>query len=156
MYSVHYPFQCLLKAHRCRSGPDLYKAAAPVLSTLTREKDDIRSRDILPGEQGFESIYDMICGPKAEIYYKTSDLGEMSNFDTARSRVQEAPRGFFYSDADALEDQVLFPEKHDPEDPLAIRSLEPLRTWENEGFSMREFIKGGRQVGHKFRLVSKQ
>jgi hypothetical protein len=54
------------------------------------------------------------------------------------------PRNLFYNEADALEDEILFPEERAAEnlDPSQIGKIEPLRVWEEEGFSLRKFIEG--------------
>lgn len=63
-----------------------------------------------------------------------------------RTELQESitPRGLWYNEADALEDRVLFPEEITDEgvNSLAIGKVEPLKYWEEEGFSFKRFVEG--------------
>ncbi|KAF4615552.1 hypothetical protein G7Y89_g15309 [Cudoniella acicularis] len=54
------------------------------------------------------------------------------------------PRNLLYNDADELEDSNLFPEERpsEPMNPLEISRIEPIKRWEDEGFSMQRFIDG--------------
>jgi hypothetical protein len=47
----------------------------------------------------------------------------------------------FYTEADALEDEILFPEEN-PADGKPVLEVEKLRRWEEEGFSMMKFVEG--------------
>jgi len=57
---------------------------------------------------------------------------------------QQPHRYHFYNDADALEDAVLFPEELSAEgiDALRIGNIEPIKKWEDEGFSLADWAKG--------------
>ena len=110
----------LMKALRCRCPQDLYSLAAPALKTLCKDELTKRVRDIRLG-QDVKSIYDEIYGPDNKF-----------------------PRNLFYNRADELEDKILFPEERLAQglDPLHIGKIEPLRVWEEEGFSLRKSIEG--------------
>ena len=57
---------------------------------------------------------------------------------------EESHRNLFYNDTDALEDAVLFPEELSSEgmNPLEIGRIEPIKKWEDEGFSLAKFVEG--------------
>lgn len=135
----------IFKALRCRSGPDLYNLANPILKTLTTDKVTNRVRDIKPGEEVM-SIFDDINHEGTKFFY-----GKMDPVDDTGMTVQRVfeepnkfPRNLFYNDADALEDEILFPEEREAQrlDPKEIGKISPLAAWEEEGFSMRKFIEG--------------
>ncbi|MCJ1287642.1 hypothetical protein MMC26_006994 [Xylographa opegraphella] len=84
----------LVKAYRSCKGPDFYNLAAPVLKTITRDKESQRVRKIKPGED-VVGLYDEI---------------QMKERNVTRTDAQQ-PKNLFYDEADALEDQVLFPEE---------------------------------------------
>lgn len=58
--------------------------------------------------------------------------------------LEEPHRNMFYNDADALEDAILFPEEFSSEElnPLAIKIVEPIKKWEEEGFSLSRWVEG--------------
>jgi hypothetical protein len=142
----------LFKAHRCCSGPDIYNAEASVLKTLYRDRETDRIRDLKPGDK-FKSIWDDIHSEGTRFvfsdYYMDNAVEEYKETKDGKKlighRVEESapPKGLFYDEADALEDQVLFPEEFTDEgiNPLAIGKIEPLRVWEEEGFSLRKFVE---------------
>lgn len=139
----------LMKALRCRCPQDLYSLAAPVLKTLCKDEVTKRVRDIKPGEN-VKSIYDEIHGPDIKFYYGAVDNAfapDAPALQRARKIFEEDnkfPRNLFYNKVDELEDEILFPEERLPQgmDPLHIGKIEPLRVWEEEGFSLRKFIEG--------------
>lgn len=141
--------EMLMKALRCRCPQDLYSLAAPVLKTLCKDEFTKRVRDIKPGED-VESIYDEIHGPDIKFYYGAVDNAfapDAPALQRARKIFEEDnkfPRNLFYNRADELEDEILFPEERLAQglDPLHIGKIEPLRVWEEEGFSLRKFIEG--------------
>ena len=71
----------------------------PILRTLTREPDTMRTRDIKPGEQA-KSIWDDI---------QSSDVTFLDPH-TEDGRAADVGAEICYQEADALEDGVLFPE----------------------------------------------
>ena len=89
----------LTKANRFVAAPDLYNLAAPIIKTLTRDRQSYRIREIKNGED-VPSIYDDIHNEK-ETNFVFARLGKPAS--------TELPKRFFYDEADMLEDSVLFP-----------------------------------------------
>ena len=89
-----------MKAHRCCNMKDMYNPQRPVLETLTRDMSTMRVRDILPGEQ-VDSVWDDITQSRSV------------SLDIYEQRESENPWGesYFYNEADAAEDIILFPEE---------------------------------------------
>jgi hypothetical protein len=135
--------QMLFKALRCRSPPDMYNLAGPVLKTLHKDKVTHRVHDIKPGED-VPSIWDSLHAEGLQFFYGelTDDTNE--SMKRVMDNPNKFPRNLFYNEADALEDEILFPEERVAEnlDPSQIGKIEPLRAWEEEGFSLRKFIEG--------------
>jgi hypothetical protein len=79
---------------------------APILSTITRDKVTLRARDIKPNES-VESIFDEITAGEVRV-------GSVTPGDRTGQYLQsdpEALRKVLYTEADALEDAVLFPDE---------------------------------------------
>jgi hypothetical protein len=121
----------LIKAHRFCSGADFYGLAAHVLKTITREKATSRVRDIRPGEV-VESIWDQIQDPRAKFVFS-------GNNDELRPG---PPTYLLYSESDALEDAVLFPEESQKAENAMIQhqSTQAMHAFEHEGPSIEKFI----------------
>lgn len=97
------------KARRVCVATDMYIPVAPFMRTLHREvrdsDDEIgRVRDAKPGE---ETLYDDLHSEGTQHRYRDIDplTGEWGE---AR---QEHPPNFFYTEVDAAEDLILFPEE---------------------------------------------
>jgi len=141
--------QMLFKAHRFYKGLDMYNPAASILKTLSRDHDDRRVRDIKEGDHT-ESIYDKLHGGETAFKFGRMDdvLRDAKYVDgkwvATELKETEPPRSLFYNEADALEDQILFPEERSAEsiNPLEIGKIEPIGTWMNEGFPFQKFIEG--------------
>lgn len=134
----------LFKAHRCRTGADLYNPAASVLKTLTKDIRTHRPRDIKPGEDGVNSIYDDIHHEGTQFFFGRIESLKGHDFEKSISEANKFPRSLLYNEADALEDEILFPEERSPEkgQSSAIGGFEQPRHWEEEGFSLRKFMEG--------------
>lgn len=94
-----------MKANRIREMKDIYKVVEPVMRTLTRDPDTERIRSIRPGED-VRSLTDVINDPSA-------------TFSVRNNQHEAAPHHWDkikYIEADALEDEILFPEEEDEED----------------------------------------
>src|SRR5882757_6171856 len=89
----------LYKAHRVCEGEDLYAAIAPILKTLTRDGDSWRTRDIRESE-GAQSIWNEMHAEGSHFQWRTPN-GDVS---------YEMPKHLRFSEADALEEEILFPE----------------------------------------------
>lgn len=96
-----------------------------------------------------KSIYDNLHSPDVKFRYGTVDdpWGKnASGLAPARKVFEEDntfPKNLFYTKADELEDEILFPEEHEAQmlDPSQIRKIEPLSQWE-ETFTCQGFIEG--------------
>ncbi|MCJ1377759.1 hypothetical protein MMC17_000855 [Xylographa soralifera] len=123
----------LIKAYRFRKGPDFYNLAAPVLKTITRDRESQRVRKFKPDE-GVVSLYDEIHDERTKFIFG----------DVARTDAQP-PQDIFYNEADALEDQVLFPEEVDVNQSRVLVFREPthrLHKFEHDGPDMHKFVSG--------------
>ena len=123
----------LYKAHRVQKMSDTYNLAAPILKTLTRERETKRVREIQPGEE-VVSIYDAATDPRTRFMF--FDTKDQSN-----PREIETPPGIFYDETDEAEDRVLFPEEYREGDTeIAVGDeLHALAKLEYQGPDMRRF-----------------
>src|SRR5580700_411556 len=121
----------LFKAHRCTSGADLYNPAAHILKTLARDSKTMRVRDLKPGDE--ESIYNEIHYEGTQFFYESVETTDRCVVKV-NTDAKKIPKNLFYTKADALEDEVLFPEEYSSDRDIA--KFEPLRAWELEGFSL--------------------
>ncbi|KAF2744666.1 hypothetical protein M011DRAFT_470254 [Sporormia fimetaria CBS 119925] len=102
--------EALIKAHRVEKPRDLYNVVAPILTTLTADPTTQRVRSIRPGEEA-ESLLDKLDKPDTKYSITVSidpdnmnDGKYLNYFDRIK-----------YNEADALEDEILFPEEADGE-----------------------------------------
>ena len=99
----------LIKAHRMCQGMDMYTPMASILKTLVQDRETRRTRNAKPGE---ETIYDDLHHAGSKMVF-TPNLAEKR--DKGRVGHEEfnttAPANWFYSDVDAAEDLVLFPDE---------------------------------------------
>jgi hypothetical protein len=137
----------LFKAHRMRSGVDMYAPSGSVLKTLCRNEETNRPRDIKQGEE-IESIWDEVNHSGTTFFYsKDDDHRDQSEGNLALRRVynerNKFPKKFFYEKADELEDAILFPEELAAKkaDPLDVGNPGPIEKW-IAGFSLKGFIEG--------------
>ena len=121
----------LFKAHRFHDMRDAYTLATPILKTVTRDPNSHRVREIKPGEE-VESLYDDIHHPGTQFVI----------FDDKRQPIDKIPRNLFYTDADMLEDQVLFPEETQGsgEDDTVGAAFDSLVALEEHGPDMERFF----------------
>ncbi|KAB2572944.1 hypothetical protein DBV05_g8399 [Lasiodiplodia theobromae] len=97
----------LIKAHRFQCGLDMYKPSEHILKTITRDKETQRTRDIRPGEEGkVQSIWDDINSDSNRVKFFTDDA------ESAEELSDDMPKEWRYSEADRLEDEILFPWEH--------------------------------------------
>jgi hypothetical protein len=127
----------LVKALRCLTGLDMYKLAAPVLKTIRRDENG-RTCDMRPGDPESESMWGVMTDPRSKFIFG----GVTKDGFVEGVEPNTYPRHLLYNEADALEDSILFPEERALEkvDPLNVGYVEPLRVWEQEGFSIKRFI----------------
>lgn len=83
----------------CR-GLDCWAHCAPILKTITYDGDSYHVRDVRKDENA-ETIWDSMVSDESSFQFITPD-GDVS---------QEVPKYLMYTEADALEDGVLFPEE---------------------------------------------
>lgn len=81
---------------------DRWAIEAPILKTLTVEKESGRVRDIRKDET-VQSIWDQMSSDGAIFVWRNPD-GDQTD---------EMPKSFIYTEADALEDAILFPDDAD-------------------------------------------
>lgn len=91
-------------------------------------------------------MYDEIHHKDARFY-----LGEIDYESAKRTKgpqplpESKPPRNLFYNEADALEDEILFPEEHSTEMVLRasdVSKVSPLEAWVEGGFDMQKWVEG--------------
>jgi len=133
----------LFKALRIRSGFDMYNLEEHVLKTLYHDTETHRVRDIKPGDK-VKSVWDGLHEEHMQFVYGVVEEDTPDGLRKFYERPRKVPRNLFYNRTDELEDEILFPEERRSENlnPLEIGKIEPIRTWEDEGFSLRKFVEG--------------
>lgn len=81
----------------------MYTNTADILKTLYKEKDG-RVRDLKPADT--ESMWDMVCRGNAQAWQINSQTGEV---------LEGLPESYKYTEADELEDMILFPDEQSSE-----------------------------------------
>lgn len=125
----------LYKAHRLHDLRDTHGHAKPILSTLTRERETMRVRDIKPGEE-VQSLYDEITDPRTRhVFFDTNQPNNEA------LREIEPPARLFYDEVDEAEDRVLFPEENLEDDAEIVvgDELKAMAKLEYQGPDMRRF-----------------
>lgn len=117
----------MLKALRCCDMKDMYKQAAPIMKTIHRDPDTFRPRDAKAGE---ETLWDLVQRSKSQF------------IDTETQTVAEDQLEYlFYSEADALEDYILFPDEHLEGDTVYRPHANALEKLARKGPNMLRFIQ---------------
>ncbi|PTB53268.1 hypothetical protein M431DRAFT_6821 [Trichoderma harzianum CBS 226.95] len=101
----------LRTAWRMTQPADMYSHMEPQLRSLTREEDTMRTRKILPGEQ-VKSLWHVVTGEDVE-FRLFSTSGSFTSFTpqgAATGEMADSPY-LFYTKANAVEDEVLFPDE---------------------------------------------
>ncbi|KPM43969.1 hypothetical protein AK830_g2623 [Neonectria ditissima] len=97
----------LRNAWRITHPRDVYRHMQPLLQTLTREKDTMRTRQIKEGER-VESLWETVNDNSTE--FRLFDIKDGGV--TCRSGAEMATSAYmFYNEANAAEDEVLFPDE---------------------------------------------
>ena len=116
---------------------------------MYRDKTD-RLRDIRPGDTSVESIYDCIHHEDTRFIYGSVQIEKNKNIEFVDGKPvgkvleQDAiSRNLWYSKADSLEDEVLFPEElsQDGHDPSSIGNFEPVTKWMDNGLPLKKFVE---------------
>ncbi|KAK3725484.1 hypothetical protein LTR37_000454 [Vermiconidia calcicola] len=121
--------EALMKANRVCEGTDMYASMAPVLKTLTQERESGRTRDAKERE---ETLWEVLQHQGSRLLFAAGQDERKEQVGSRGSVVQDefmttAPPNWFYSDIDAAEDEVLFPdelERHGPNWKRFILGLE--------------------------------
>ncbi|KAI1328999.1 hypothetical protein F5Y16DRAFT_409363 [Xylariaceae sp. FL0255] len=95
----------LRKAWRVVKPVDIYNHQEPLLRTLTRNEQTKRVRMTKPGEQ-VKTVWDEVMDPR-NIFMVT----DMTNKKVKTIEGKESAPHSFYSDGDAAEDAILFPDE---------------------------------------------
>ncbi|KAH0489941.1 hypothetical protein TgHK011_001430 [Trichoderma gracile] len=110
----------LRTAWRITHPREVYSHMEPLLRTLTREKDTMRTRKINPGEE-VESLWDVVAGDAVEFCLFDVKDGKV-NCRTTRE-LASSPY-LFYNQANVAEDEVLFPDELvSPRDKVPFREI---------------------------------
>ncbi|KAK7962471.1 MFS allantoate transporter [Apiospora aurea] len=96
----------LRKAARMTKLSDMYMNKERFLRSITREEDTQRVRSIKPGEE-VKSMWDVATDPSNK-YFVWDEKGQQEIHDSGS---HGGPSNQFYSEADAAEDAVLFPDE---------------------------------------------
>ena len=97
-------YACILKAHQVRDAPDLRKVAAPVLKTVTRDEKTGQLRGLKPNDNA-RSVFDKMISEDTQFVCYNAEGEEIAN--------NKAIEGYWWSKADQLESEILFPESAD-------------------------------------------
>lgn len=97
----------LRTAWRLTHPRDVYLHMEPLLRTLTREKDTMRTRKIKAGED-VESIWDTVTSDQVE--FRAFNIQE-GNITSRTTRELGSSPYLFYNKANIVEDEVLFPDE---------------------------------------------
>jgi hypothetical protein len=125
----------LFKARRIIDTKEIYQPMAGILQSLTRDHNK-RPRDLRPGEKA-ETLWDELDSGKWKFKVgKAHKTDGLAGFETSK-----LPFGFAYSEADALEDAILFPEElTNPDAKLPVQeAANSLDKWESTGPKLRKF-----------------
>ncbi|KAI8668515.1 hypothetical protein NCS55_00877700 [Fusarium keratoplasticum] len=97
----------LRNAWRIKHPRDVYQHMKPLLTTMTREKDTMRTRLIKPDEK-VESLWDTIMDERSE--FRLYDIQGHSVKCRTGAELDRSPY-MFYNDVNVLEDEILFPDE---------------------------------------------
>ncbi|KAF1961597.1 hypothetical protein CC80DRAFT_462884 [Byssothecium circinans] len=93
--------ETLCRAMRVRELKDMFSACAPIFKTITKDKRTERMRSIKPGED-VESLWDGLSTTAHAWRFRPKNPQDM---------LEGIDDSFKYTDADELEDSILFPEE---------------------------------------------
>ncbi|KAL5383648.1 hypothetical protein DPSP01_005754 [Paraphaeosphaeria sporulosa] len=95
--------EILSRAIRVKEVKDMFKVCAPIFETITMEKETSRVRSIKPGEE-VESMWDRIEANAHAFQYNPHQK-------TPQDLKIGIDQTFVYTEADEIEDSILFPEE---------------------------------------------
>ena len=113
---------------------DQYRPAESILKTITHDPETMRTRDLKSGEDAMSIWEEIQKGRNRMLNTKGQTLEEQIAPDLDQS--------YFYGEADALEDEVLFPEEFSTETSNALYSgtANALENFGNEGPNWERFV----------------
>ncbi|KAF7546260.1 hypothetical protein G7Z17_g8560 [Cylindrodendrum hubeiense] len=97
----------LRNAWRITHPRDVFINMKPLLQTLTREKDTMRTRQIKPGEE-VESLWEVVMDERTQ--FRLYEVQGQGVTDRTDDDVAQSPY-MFYNKANEVEDAVLFPDE---------------------------------------------
>ena len=130
----------LVKARRVREGPDLYNYIDPTLKTLTRDRETARVRDLKPDEKDVRSLYNDIHGEGVNFMFSDLLAVTAGALDSRTFEPKSDMRNIWYTNAVALEDEVLFPDETLNHDPKSVKLVEPVESWLKDGLDIENFM----------------
>ncbi|KAF9737169.1 hypothetical protein PMIN06_012378 [Paraphaeosphaeria minitans] len=94
--------EIMSRAIRVKDVKDMFKVCAPIFETITMEKETFRVRSIKPGEE-VQSMWDLFQANAHAFQYnpKKTSQGVKEGIDQT----------YVYTEADEIEDSILFPEE---------------------------------------------
>lgn len=119
--------QTIVKAHRFCSVQDMYNPLAPILKTLTHDRETYRTRDIKPDED-VRSLWD-------EVLRTPNRMVDPGGETLKDQLIPDLDASYFYGEPDILEDEVLFPEE------LLIESSNAL--YSGKANALEKFVTSG-------------
>ena len=128
--------EILCHAIRVKKIKDMFSVSAPIFKTITRDKDTDRVRSIRPGED-VETMWDNLDRSAAAWRWNPNEPGP----DNVVEGIDES---FVYTEADEIEDSILFPEEGSGEmkDNLFRANLSHMELFEKRpSLDMRRFVR---------------
>lgn len=96
----------LMKAHRFQTGLEVFRPTEYIRKTIYSEGVPPRTKDIPPGQEDhFVSVWGQLTSSETKMKLWDIEL----DGDKSHDRADQAPPEWKYTDADRLEDAVLFP-----------------------------------------------
>ncbi|QDS75109.1 hypothetical protein FKW77_007267 [Venturia effusa] len=128
-------YETLLKARRATEPREMYLHLKPILSSLTRDEETARAREIRPNSDEV-SIFEDMTGPDTRFIFGKR-FGVSKPEDLSESADPAVLWYLFYNEADAMEDVILFPD----EENLKVGEIETrISQFEREGPVLRRFV----------------
>ncbi|KAL6855650.1 hypothetical protein J3F83DRAFT_753815 [Trichoderma novae-zelandiae] len=110
----------LRTAWRITHPREVYSHMEPLLRTLTREQDTMRTRKIKPGEE-VQSLWDTVAGDAVE--FCLFDVKDEKVTCRTTRELASSPY-LFYNQANIVEDEILFPDELvSPRDKVPFREI---------------------------------
>ena len=108
--------QELQHARRIKHPREIYAHMKPLLQTLTREQDTVRTRQIKLGED-VQSLWDTVMDERNE--FKLFDVQDKNVTCRSHDEISDLPH-MFYNKANEAEDAILFPDDLDSDNNKSV------------------------------------